>query len=77
MFGYFPNITGYLFYAGGSSLSTSGAFYSGSGQFGYYHGSTGTAYLHANFDASRASSLYSSIEAVQPASAQAFIIIKA
>ena len=47
------NITGDLHYAGGSSLSTTGAFFSNGTSFGYYHGTSGTQYGRAGLDATK------------------------
>ena len=71
-----PNITGTLFYAGGSGLSVSGAFYANGRQFGYYHSESGTQYSKAALDASKVSSIYAGSQVVQPNAAQILIIIK-
>ena len=76
MLGLYPNITGILFYAGGSGLSVSGAFYANGRQFGYYHSESGTQYSKAALDASKVSSIYAGSQVVQPNAAQILIIIK-
>lgn len=47
------NITGDFHYAGGSSDSSSGAFFRNGTSFGYYHGTSGTQYGRIGIDASK------------------------